>query len=137
MSETLYVYVCVRVCVCVLTGAGVVHQTTCVEKRGTLGGTCLNVGCIPSKALLHSSHLFEEANHTFKTHGINVENVTVDLPQMMMKKTSSVGGLTKGVEGASFARGLLRDRPQECSEGETGGLKKWEGSSPTDGIACA
>ena len=44
-------------------------KTVCVESRGTLGGTCLNVGCIPSKALLHSSHLYEEALHDFKQHG--------------------------------------------------------------------
>ena len=45
-------------------------KTACVESRGTLGGTCLNVGCIPSKALLHSSHLYEEACHDFSKHGI-------------------------------------------------------------------
>ena len=45
---------------------------TCVEGRGTLGGTCLNVGCIPSKALLHASHLFHDANHTMAKHGISV-----------------------------------------------------------------
>jgi hypothetical protein len=47
-------------------------KTACVESRGTLGGTCLNVGCIPSKALLHSSHLYEEALHDFSKHGIKV-----------------------------------------------------------------
>ena len=47
-------------------------KTACVEFRGALGGTCLNVGCIPSKALLHSSHLYHEAAHDFKKHGINV-----------------------------------------------------------------
>jgi len=47
-------------------------KTACVESRGSLGGTCLNVGCIPSKALLHSSHLYHEAEHDFKKHGINV-----------------------------------------------------------------
>lgn len=47
-------------------------KTACVEFRGALGGTCLNVGCIPSKALLHSSHLYEEANHEFANHGISV-----------------------------------------------------------------
>ncbi|KAJ8901182.1 hypothetical protein NDN08_007032 [Rhodosorus marinus] len=87
-------------------------KTMCVEKRGTLGGTCLNVGCIPSKALLHSSHLFEEANHTFKTHGINLTGVSIDLDQMMRKKAQSVTGLTRGVEGlfkmngVSYAKGM-------------------------------
>ena len=47
-------------------------KTACVESRGSLGGTCLNVGCIPSKALLHSSHLYHEAEHDFKKHGFNV-----------------------------------------------------------------
>ena len=47
-------------------------KVTCVEGRGSLGGTCLNVGCIPSKALLHASHLFHDANHTMAKHGISV-----------------------------------------------------------------
>ncbi|KAJ8901183.1 hypothetical protein NDN08_007033 [Rhodosorus marinus] len=75
-------------------------KTTCVEKRGTLGGTCLNVGCIPSKAVLHSSHLYEEATHSFKSHGINLPGgATIDLQQMMRKKDQSVFNLTRGVEG--------------------------------------
>lgn len=75
-------------------------QVTCVEKRGTLGGTCLNVGCIPSKALLHSSHLFEDAKTNFGKHGIAINgSVEVDLPAMMDHKSSSVTGLTKGIEG--------------------------------------
>ncbi|CAN8066123.1 unnamed protein product [Agarophyton chilense] len=75
-------------------------SVTCVEKRGTLGGTCLNVGCIPSKALLHSSHLYEEAKNSFSKHGIDIKgDVEVNLPAMMKHKLSSVGGLTKGIEG--------------------------------------
>lgn len=71
-----------------------------MEKRGTLGGTCLNVGCIPSKALLHSSHLFEEAKDSFGKHGISIKGgVEVDLPAMMKHKSTSVTGLTKGIEG--------------------------------------
>jgi hypothetical protein len=55
-------------------------QTACVEGRGALGGTCLNVGCIPSKALLHSSHLYEQAKHDFKKHGIHIKGeIEVDL----------------------------------------------------------
>lgn len=55
-------------------------QTACVESRGSLGGTCLNVGCIPSKALLHSSHLYEQATKEFKTHGIKINGpVEIDL----------------------------------------------------------
>ncbi|PXF41563.1 Dihydrolipoyl dehydrogenase 1, mitochondrial [Gracilariopsis chorda] len=75
-------------------------SVTCVEKRGALGGTCLNVGCIPSKALLHSSHLYEEAKHSFSKHGIDINgDVQVNLPAMMKHKLTSVSGLTKGIEG--------------------------------------
>ncbi|CAI0467588.1 unnamed protein product [Linum tenue] len=74
-------------------------KTTCIEKRGTLGGTCLNVGCIPSKALLHSSHMFHEAQHSFAHHGVKVSNVEVDLPAMMGQKDKAVANLTKGIEG--------------------------------------
>lgn len=72
-------------------------KVACVEKRGTLGGTCLNVGCIPSKALLHSSELFEEAVHGAK-HGITGK-IVLDLKAMMERKDEVVAGLTKGVEG--------------------------------------
>merc|ERR1719187_362364 len=54
-------------------------KTTCIEGRGTLGGTCLNVGCIPSKSLLHNSHLYHEAAHDFAKRGIIVDNVSLDL----------------------------------------------------------
>lgn len=75
-------------------------RVTCVEKRGKLGGTCLNVGCIPSKALLHSSHLYEDATKNFGKHGIAINGtIEVDLPAMMKHKSSSVSGLTKGIEG--------------------------------------
>jgi dihydrolipoamide dehydrogenase len=69
-----------------------------VESRGTLGGTCLNVGCIPSKALLHSSHLYEHAKKDFKAHGVVVGDVSVDLSVMMDAKAKSVRGLTGGIE---------------------------------------
>eukprot|EP00982_Pelagococcus_subviridis_P015364 31394-Pelagococcus_subviridis.AAC.1 len=58
--------------VAAIKGAQLGMKVTCVEGRGTLGGTCLNVGCIPSKALLHASHLFHDANHTMAKHGITV-----------------------------------------------------------------
>jgi dihydrolipoamide dehydrogenase len=75
-------------------------KVTCVEKRGALGGTCLNVGCIPSKALLHSSHLYEDARTSFGAHGIRLPGgVELDLPTMMGHKEASVDGLTKGIEG--------------------------------------
>jgi len=73
-------------------------RTAVVEKRATLGGTCLNVGCIPSKALLQSSHLFEEAGHDLAAHGIKVAAPALDLPQMMKRKAEVVGATTKGIE---------------------------------------
>nr|XP_043631022.1 dihydrolipoyl dehydrogenase, mitochondrial-like [Erigeron canadensis] len=74
-------------------------KTTCIEKRGALGGTCLNVGCIPSKALLHSTHMYHEAKTTFAKHGVKFDNVTVDLAEMMGQKDKAVSTLTKGIEG--------------------------------------
>ena len=74
-------------------------KAVCVEGRGTLGGTCLNVGCIPSKALLNSSHKFEDATKHFGDYGINVSNVEIDVEKMMSQKLTAVDGLTKGIEG--------------------------------------
>src|SRR3954447_13369401 len=74
-------------------------KTACVESRETLGGTCLNVGCIPSKALLHASELFEEANHgTLAKWGVKVGKVELDLDAMHAGRLEAVGGLTKGIE---------------------------------------
>jgi len=73
-------------------------KTACVEKRGALGGTCLNVGCIPSKALLQSSHLYEEASKHLGPHGIKVGNVVLDLAAVLARKDKVVGDLTKGIE---------------------------------------
>ena len=73
-------------------------KAACVDKRGTFGGTCLNVGCIPSKALLHASELYEEARTHFPKMGIVAEKVGVDLKAMMAHKDKVVGELTKGVE---------------------------------------
>jgi dihydrolipoamide dehydrogenase len=72
-------------------------KTACIDKRGRFGGTCLNVGCIPSKALLHVSERFEEAGKDFAKLGIKAE-VSLDLPAMMAHKDKVVGELTKGVE---------------------------------------
>lgn len=72
-------------------------NTACIDKRGPLGGTCLNVGCIPSKALLHSSHHFEMAGHEFASHGIKVNEVELDLAAMMARKEKVVEDLTKGI----------------------------------------
>ncbi len=73
-------------------------KVACIEMRGTLGGTCLNVGCIPSKALLHTSHLFSAAQNEFAALGIKTGKVELDLAQMMGQKDEAVEGLTKGVE---------------------------------------
>jgi len=74
-------------------------KTACVEMRGTLGGTCLNVGCIPSKALLNSSHHFHDAKHHFADHGINISGeVTMDVAKMLEAKAKTVQGLTGGIE---------------------------------------
>ena len=73
-------------------------KTAIVEKRGKLGGTCLNVGCIPSKALLHASEYYEAAAKTFPSMGVKIEGLSLDLPQMLKQKDEAVDGLTKGVE---------------------------------------
>src|SRR6516165_7229604 len=73
------------------------NKVACVEKRASLGGTCLNVGCIPSKALLDSSEFYAPAKSKFDRHGIRVGNVELDLPKMMERKNRVVKGLTDGV----------------------------------------
>ena len=70
-----------------------------VEKRDRLGGTCLNVGCIPSKTLLDSSELFSQAKNHFAQHGIQFEKVALNLPAMLERKNKVVEGLTEGVAG--------------------------------------
>ena len=73
-------------------------KTACVDSRGSLGGTCLNVGCIPSKALLQSSHKFAEAGRELAEHGVKVSEATLDLATMMGRKDKVVTTLTRGVE---------------------------------------
>ncbi|HZL59578.1 MAG TPA: dihydrolipoyl dehydrogenase [Stellaceae bacterium] len=73
-------------------------SVACVDKRGVPGGTCLNVGCIPSKALLQSSEKFEEANHALGQHGIKIAGVTLDLKTMLARKDKVVGENTRGVD---------------------------------------
>ena len=84
--------------VCAIRAAQLGMKVACVEKRDTLGGTCLNVGCIPSKALLQSSEHFEETKHKLADHGINVSGVTLDLSRMQARKAEVVGANVKGVE---------------------------------------
>jgi dihydrolipoamide dehydrogenase len=74
-------------------------KTACIEKRGSVGGTCLNVGCIPSKAMLNNSHIYHQTLHDLKRRGIDVEGVKLNLPNMLQAKEQAVSGLTKGVEG--------------------------------------
>ncbi|CUH65970.1 Dihydrolipoyl dehydrogenase 3 [Thalassovita gelatinovora] len=73
-------------------------KTACVESRDTLGGTCLNVGCIPSKALLHASHQLHEAEHNFAKMGLKGKSPSVDWKQMLSYKDEVVAGNTKGIE---------------------------------------
>ena len=73
-------------------------NVACVESRDSLGGTCLNIGCIPSKALLQSSERFAEAKHALAEHGVKIGEVTLDLAVMMGRKDKVVGTLTRGVE---------------------------------------
>lgn len=72
-------------------------KTAIIEKENTLGGTCLNVGCIPSKAMLDSSHHYHDATHNFATHGIKVSDLQVDLAQMVARKADVVKKTTDGV----------------------------------------
>ena len=73
-------------------------KTACVEGRETLGGTCLNVGCIPSKALLHASHMLHEAAHNFTKMGLKGKTPSVDWTQMQAYKAETIEGNTKGIE---------------------------------------
>ena len=84
--------------VCAIRGAQLGLKTAVIEKDKTFGGTCLNVGCIPSKALLHASHLFEEAGHDFAGMGIGVPKPKLDVKQMQAFKQEGVDGNVKGVD---------------------------------------
>ena len=83
--------------VCAIRAAQLGMKVAVVEKRETFGGTCLNIGCIPSKALLHASELFEEAGHAFEKMGIKVPPPKLDLPAMMRFKDEGVEGNVKGI----------------------------------------
>ncbi len=84
--------------VCALRAAQLGLKVACVEKRATLGGTCLNIGCIPSKALLQSSENYVAATQDFAAHGIDVGSVSLDLGRMMARKDEVVSANVKGVE---------------------------------------
>jgi len=108
-------------------------NTACVDKwqnsegKPSLGGTCLNVGCIPSKALLDSSEKAEQAAHEFEHHGISVGKVSVDVPKMISRKDDIVSNLTKGIAGLFKANKvtsihghgkLLKDKQVEVSSAD-------------------
>ncbi len=84
--------------VCAVRAAQLGMKVAVVEKNATLGGTCLNVGCMPSKALLHASEMFEEAEHSFAKMGVSVSAPRLDLPAMMNFKQQGIDGNVKGVE---------------------------------------
>src|SRR6185312_4758118 len=128
-------------------------RTACVDSRATLGGTCLNIGCIPSKALLQSSEKFAEARHALAEHGVRVGEVGLDLGAMMARKDKVVGTLTRGVEFlfrknkvdwlkgrgriAAPGRVSLNDDQEDGQEIETGAVLIATGSEsiPLPGIA--
>src|SRR5579884_177818 len=83
--------------VCAIRAAQLGMKVACVDKRPTLGGTCLNVGCIPSKALLDSSEHFAYARDGLARHGVKVGDVKLDLAAMMSRKDKVVKSLTDGV----------------------------------------
>lgn len=84
--------------VCAVRAAQLGMRVAVVEKNATLGGTCLNVGCMPSKALLHASEMFEEAGHSFAKMGVSIPAPELDLPSMMNFKQQGIDGNVKGVE---------------------------------------
>ena len=84
--------------VCAIRASQLGLKTACVESRGTLGGTCLNVGCIPSKSLLNLSENFQKAKKDFNQQGIEIDGIKLNIQKMMSNKNKSVQVLTKGVE---------------------------------------
>src|SRR5438477_12786715 len=83
-------------------------NVACVEEEPALGGTCLRIGCIPSKALLESSERFCEAKENFAKHGIRVKDVALDLPAMLRRKEQIVTTLTRGVDSLFKKNKIIR-----------------------------
>jgi len=87
-------------------------KTACIDKwldedgKGVYGGTCLNVGCMPSKALLDSSHKYEAAKHEYDVHGISIKDIKIDVPAMIERKNKIVKQLTQGVAGLFKSNGV-------------------------------
>lgn len=119
-------------------------KVACVEKSKTLGGTCLNIGCIPSKALLDSSELYSLAKNRFHRHGIQVDDVTLDLPRMLARKGEIVKSLTDGVaflfrknaittyygQGTLVGNGKVQVRGDTAAEVEAKAILLATGSEP-------
>ena len=105
----------------------------CVEKESALGGTCLRIGCIPSKALLESSHLYAEARQHWADHGIVAEGIGLDLPAMLRRKDQVVAALTRGVESLFKKHKITwyRGHAAFAAPGEI----RVEGSSPAHLVA--
>lgn len=82
-------------------------NVACIDENDRFGGTCLRVGCIPSKALLESSHLYEEAKHKFADHGLKIGGIELDLPVMMARKQKIVDTLTGGIDMLFKQRGVV------------------------------
>ena len=84
--------------VCAIRASQLGLKTACIESRGALGGTCLNVGCIPSKSLLNLSENFHKAKKDFNQQGIEIDGIKLNIQKMMTNKNKSIQVLTKGVE---------------------------------------
>lgn len=119
---------------CAIRAAQLGMNVACVDKRGTFGGTCLNVGCIPSKALLHSSELFEGASHMDRL-GIVVGKPKLDLPAMMSHKDNIVGELTQGVEFL-FKKNKITGITGAAKILEAGRVEVARLNGATDVLAC-
>lgn len=108
-------------------------KVACVEMRGSLGGTCLNVGCIPSKALLQSSHHFHDAKEHFADHGIQMSDLSMDLGKMQAAKAESVTGLTGGIEYLFQKNGVTYIKGKGSIKGpNTVGVEKMDGAGSED-----
>ena len=117
---------------CAIRAAQLGLKAACVESRATLGGTCLNVGCIPSKALLHSSELVHETEANFAKMGIGVEGVSVDVPKMLAYKQTVIDSNTGGIEflfkknKVKWLKGFgkITGKGEVTVDGESGGTYK-------------
>ena len=108
--------------VCAIRAAQLGLNVACVEKEKALGGTCLRVGCIPSKALLQSSEIFEQTQHHLAEHGIDIASAKLDLQKMIARKDAVVTQLTKGVE-ALFKKNKVKRYHGLASFNESGSIQ--------------